>query len=314
MIKKILLSFLLVPFLFIGLTNVEAGNELPEPGMLPDSSFYFLKSWSEGLGTFLTFGDVNKSQRFLELSEKRLAEVKALAERGSMDKVSGTMERYEEQIEKALQRVEKAKEKGSEEVDDALERISEATLRHQRTLAEVYEKVPEEGQAGIEKAMENSMKGHERALEAVSEERKEQIKERVEEKRKELENDLEEIRGKKKDNAQSDEARESEETGEPAGSEEGSVDDGEPEERGSSVEDPDRPSQEREEAEEREDQTSSEDTEDLSDDGETTSQDQVKLEVMTMGGGTTVPDPGEHYFEKGEEVNVEADPDPGYEF
>ncbi len=192
MTKKILVSFLLISFLFVGVVQAQI-DDLPDPGMLPDSFFYFLKSWSEGMGTLFTFGEVKKAERFLNLSEKRLAEAKALIKKDSMEHATRAIERYEEQLGQALQRSERGKEKGLD-MDEVLERISEATLNHQGVLADVYEKIPEEVRSGIERVMENSMRGHEEALEAVSEGRREEAMERMETKREEARDRAEEAR------------------------------------------------------------------------------------------------------------------------
>ncbi len=194
MTKKIIISILIIPFLFVGLVQAQT-NDLPDPGMLPDSLFYFLKSWTEGIGTVFTFGEGKKAERFLNLSEKRLAEAKALIERGSMEHATRTIERYEEQLERAMQRAERGKEKGLD-TDKVLERISERTLKHQEVLADVYERVPEEAREGIERAMENSMRGHEESLRAVSGERREEVMERVRTKREEVESKIEEMRSR----------------------------------------------------------------------------------------------------------------------
>jgi hypothetical protein len=192
MIKKIAISILIMPFLFVGLAQAQT-NDLPDPGILPDNPFYFLKSWSEGIGTFFTFDEVRKAERFLDLSEKRLAEAKALVEKGSMDHATRAIERYEEQLEQAMQRAESGKEKGMD-TDEVLERISERTLKHQEVLADVYERVPEEAREGIKRAMENSMREHEEALQAISEEKREEAMERMETKREEARDRAEEAR------------------------------------------------------------------------------------------------------------------------
>ncbi len=209
MTKKILFSFLLISFLFAGLVQAQT-NDLPEPGMLPDSPFYFLKSWSEGIGTLFTFGEVKKAERFLDLSERRLSEAKALVEKDSMEYATKAIERYEEQLERALQRAERGKEKGKG-TDEVLERISEATLKHQGVLVDVYEKVPEEAREGIKRAMENSMRGHEEALRAVSEEKREEVMERMETKREEARDRAEEARDRGVDVPQIPEREEIEE-------------------------------------------------------------------------------------------------------
>lgn len=192
MIKKITIGVLLVSFLMIGLVQSQT-NDLPDPGILPDSPFYFLKSWSEGIGTLLTFGEGKRAERSFNLSERRLSEVKALAEKERGDIAERIIDKYEEQLNSAIQKAEKAKEKGKD-MDDLLERISERTLKHQEVLADVYEKVSEEAKEAIERAMKNGMRGHEEALRAVSQERSEEIMERIESKREEARQRMDEAR------------------------------------------------------------------------------------------------------------------------
>ena len=54
--------------------------ELPDPGLLPDSPFYFLEIISEEIGNFFTFGDIKKAERYAALSAERMAEAENLVE------------------------------------------------------------------------------------------------------------------------------------------------------------------------------------------------------------------------------------------
>ncbi len=168
MLRKIFLSFFLITFLFVSSVN---GQEeiLPDPGMLPTSQFYFLKILGENIGTFFTFGEESKTERLLELSEKRLVEAKVLAERGENEKVEQVMNRYEKHLSKAYQYTERAREKG-DNVDGLLIKVSEATFKHQNILIDVYEDIPEEAKPGIEKAMQEGLKGYEETMKNVSSE------------------------------------------------------------------------------------------------------------------------------------------------
>lgn len=194
MIKKIVILTLLAAFMFGGAVQAQS-DELPDPGILPGNPFYFLKSISEGIGTFLTFGDIKKAERFAFLAEKRLAEADALAEKGDSNRAEKAAEKYQERLAAALDKAEEAKEKGLD-VDAILAKVSEATLKHQEVLARVFEKVPEQARKGIERAMEASAKGYERALEAVSKEKKAEVLEQVETTRQEVEQRLEGLRRK----------------------------------------------------------------------------------------------------------------------
>lgn len=192
MFRKVLLLSILSIFLFSGLVNAET-NDLPEPGMLPDSPFYFLKSFFEEIGVFLTFNQTNKTERLLRLAETRLAEANVLAEKGKSELAEKSIHRHQERINQALDRVEQAKAKGMN-VDDVLTRVSEATNRHQEVLMRVYEKVPEQAKPAIERAMEQSMQGQEKALEAISQEKREEVMEQMEQKRQEIRERVQNLR------------------------------------------------------------------------------------------------------------------------
>lgn len=192
MFKKIFIVPILMMFLLVGVAQAQT-SDLPKPGMLPDSSFYFLKSWKEGIGTFFTFGDLKKAERFLNLSEKRLAEAEALADKNKSEMAERAVERYQEQLNLALAKAEEAKAEGLD-ADEVLAKVSEATLKHQAVLAEVYEKVPEQAKEAIQQAMEAGMREHEEALEAVSGQKQEEIRQELEQKKQETEQRLEEIK------------------------------------------------------------------------------------------------------------------------
>ncbi|MBU2509596.1 hypothetical protein KKE33_04445 [Patescibacteria group bacterium] len=181
MLKRLFIIPFLAMFLFAGVAQAQT-DTLPDPGMLPDNPLFILKDWSEKIGTFFTFDDEKKAERFLKLSERRLAEADAMREKGKPEIAERHMVKYQEQLEHALAKAEKAKENGKN-MDAVLTRLSEATLRHEEHMAEVYERAPEKAQKGLERAMEMSARGHVRAMQAIRKENQEQVKERVMEKR-----------------------------------------------------------------------------------------------------------------------------------
>ena len=157
-------------FLFsLGTGVLAQETELPDPGMTPDSPFYFLETIAEGIGTFFTFGDLKKAERYAALAAERLAEAQAVVEKGKPEFAEKTLERYEDQLEKSIARAEKAMAKGksTEKVIEVLAKVGQATSKHLEVLAEVYEKVPEQAKPAIEEAMKASIRGHEKAVEAL---------------------------------------------------------------------------------------------------------------------------------------------------
>ena len=88
---------LLITFLFIfsfGIGVSAQETKLPDPGLTPDSPFYFLETIAEGIGTFFTFGDLKKAERYADLAAERLAEVQAVVEKGKLKSVEKILERY----------------------------------------------------------------------------------------------------------------------------------------------------------------------------------------------------------------------------
>ncbi len=187
----ILLGMFLVPGSVQGLSPLPYA--LPDPGTLPGSPWYAFKRMSEGIGTFFTFGDAAKAERFLELSERRLAEAERLAAKGEQELAEEAVGRYQRQLENALARAESAKERGLD-VDEVLEKVSEATLKHQEVLAGVYEQVPEQAKPAIERAMNAGMRGHEEALDAINGERGETLRQQFKEREQEARRRIEDLR------------------------------------------------------------------------------------------------------------------------
>ena len=168
--KKIVLITILSFLLLSSGIQVSAQEaDLPSPGLLPDSPFYFLEIIAEEIVTFFTFGDLKKAERYATLAAERLAEAQAVVEKGKPELAEKTLARYENQLEKSMARVERAESKGenTEKVMEVLTRVGQATSKHLEVLAEVYEKVPEEAKPAIENAMKVSVKGHEKAVEAL---------------------------------------------------------------------------------------------------------------------------------------------------
>ncbi|MEX0870041.1 MAG: DUF5667 domain-containing protein [Candidatus Spechtbacterales bacterium] len=161
---KKLIIFAAVFGLLAGGIGASAQTEnLPEPGILPDSPFYLLTRFSEGIGMLFTFGDTAKAGKHLERAEKRLAEANALADQNKEKGLDKAMSLYQEHLNKALQKAEQA---GNE---DVIARVAEATSKHLAILEDVLERVPEQAQDAIERAMTASQRGQEAALDALSE-------------------------------------------------------------------------------------------------------------------------------------------------
>jgi hypothetical protein len=164
---KIISALITLVFLFsfgIGALAQETG--LPKAGLTPDSPFYFLEIILEEIGTFFTFGDLKKAERHIALAAERLAETGAVAEKGKMELVEKSLERYENQLDKALRRIEKAETKGKN-TKEVAKTMAEVTYEHLVILNKGLGGAPEEIKSTIERAMTTLVKGHGKAVEIL---------------------------------------------------------------------------------------------------------------------------------------------------
>ncbi len=155
--RKITLLIILFALFSFCVGVLAQDNQLPDPGLTPDSPFYFLKSWKESIQTFFTFGAENKAKQFLHLAEVRLAEYQKMIEKGKTEIAQRTLEKYEKQLNHALEKADQAKETGKD-VTKLKEEIGEKILKHKEILEGVLEKVPETGKERIEKGLQIALK------------------------------------------------------------------------------------------------------------------------------------------------------------
>jgi len=165
--KISLLTVLLFLSLFLGVEVLAQEVELPAPGLTPDSPFYFLERISEGIGTFFTFGDLKKAERYAVLATERVAEAQAVVNKGKPEAAQKALQRYEDQLGRALAKAETAKAKG-QNIEKVSEIVANATSKHLSVLEGLLEKVPDVAKEAITKALEKSKNGHITALKAMA--------------------------------------------------------------------------------------------------------------------------------------------------
>ncbi len=153
----------------LGIGVLAQETELPDPGLTPDSPFYFLETISEEIGTFFTFGDLKKAERYAALAAERVAEAQAVVEKGKPEFVEKTLARYENQLNKSIARAERAQAKG-QSIKNVMEVVAEGAGKHLTIIESMLEKVSEKAKTAVTKAKEVSMAGQKNALRALAEE------------------------------------------------------------------------------------------------------------------------------------------------
>jgi len=155
--KKIIYSLILLTLLFWAVSILAQDTNLPSPGTLPDSPFYFVKIWKEAIKNFFTFGAENKAKQFLHLADVRLAEYQKMIEKGKTEIAQKTLDKYEKQLNRALQKIEELKNE-NKDTQDISQKLGNTLSKHIEILQTNLQKVPDVAKKGIENAIENSSK------------------------------------------------------------------------------------------------------------------------------------------------------------
>lgn len=164
--QKILLTLVIAMIAITPVNAQTATKALVDPGMTPDNFFYFIDGWGESIDVLFTFNKESKVEKELLIAEEKLAEARAMAEKGNEKALEKAQAKYEKIMERTTKRA-KEMAKGKE---NALMKIEEAIMRHQTKMNEVLSKVPDQAKESIQKAIENSDKGYQQARESISKE------------------------------------------------------------------------------------------------------------------------------------------------
>ena len=82
-IHKKALTIAGIIIIMFSMSAAAQGEELPDPGVTPDSPLYGLDKAMEAIQNVFNSGNEEKSRYGLNIAEERLAEAKAMAEKGN---------------------------------------------------------------------------------------------------------------------------------------------------------------------------------------------------------------------------------------
>ena len=97
MIKPIIIVLII---LLSSLTSAQAQDELPDPGITPDSFLYPIDVFFDDARLVLTFGEEAKNNRRLQIAEERLAEVLDMAKNNNTQGIEKAIEQHNRIMEK----------------------------------------------------------------------------------------------------------------------------------------------------------------------------------------------------------------------
>ena len=140
---------------------------IEDPGTLPDSTFYFLKTWGEGIHMFFTFDESKKAELEYKYTLRRYSEIQKLLEKGKTDAAEKQLTKAEQKTERLQKRIETATQENSGNKDDLVAKLESLQSRHQDVLMSVYDKVSEQAKDSVLRALDNSTQGLQNAIDHV---------------------------------------------------------------------------------------------------------------------------------------------------
>ncbi len=146
---KNIMILLAIFLLMVSPVVVAQENELGNPGITPDSAFYFLDRIFDGF------------QSAESRADEKAAEALAMARESKTEHAERALGLYEGALNRLNERAQ-----NNEEI---AERVAEKTTNHLVVLANVLEQVPDEAKPAIERALEASTRGRDESINALTE-------------------------------------------------------------------------------------------------------------------------------------------------
>jgi predicted RNA-binding Zn ribbon-like protein len=175
--KKIMGIVLLIS----ALAPVLAQEDLPDPGILPDSPFYGLKRGWEGFVEIVTFGPEAKAQLHYKYAETRLAEANAMVQRGKPEFAEDLVGQYETEMNRTQERLRESQGIGAD-VSDFVRAMNQTRERNLYVLELVAEKVPPQAATRIRETVERRLQqdfGNQTEAEQVRDRIQQQVRQEI---------------------------------------------------------------------------------------------------------------------------------------
>ncbi|MFC1958592.1 DUF5667 domain-containing protein [Chloroflexota bacterium] len=160
----LLFCTLALMFCFPGVAYAQEGETLPDPGITPDSLFYFADKWGEQISLMFTFKAENKVPKALRYADERLAEIDAMIAKNKIKAATRATNGYQTCLETATQNMEQARLKGGD-VSEAVVLMSE---KHLGFLGNSAGDIPEDARAVLTQTRERAMISQETALKSMA--------------------------------------------------------------------------------------------------------------------------------------------------
>ncbi|MBI2548074.1 hypothetical protein HYW21_01870 [Candidatus Woesearchaeota archaeon] len=161
---SLLMLFLTLPPSIAEEATTSEGAVSQDVGILPDSPWYGSKRFFETVGTFFTVGEEQKTERALQLADRRLLEAQVMAREGKTAYIAPLTQEYQDKVTIASSYVTKS----TEYKERLAETVSEATSRQIKVLDSFETIIPVEATATAKEARSTTIAANKGALQELS--------------------------------------------------------------------------------------------------------------------------------------------------
>ena len=147
-----------------GAAYAQGDMGLPDPGITPDSPFYFADKWAKQLSLMFTFREEAKVEKALRYAEERLAEMNAMVVKNKTRDTTQAANEYNNYLAIATQYMERARKKGA----DTSEMVTLGVSKHIAFLNERITDVGENEQRVMTEARERAKVCQETAVRTMA--------------------------------------------------------------------------------------------------------------------------------------------------
>ena len=155
-----LIAVLALMFCFSGVAYAQETEALPDPGITPDSPFYFMDKWGKQISLMFTFNAENKAQKALRYADERMAEIDAMMAQNKIKEATQASNEYQNCLETATKNMEQARLRGV----DVSEKVALMAEKHIGFLSDSTDNARGDARMLMTQTRESAMVSQETAL------------------------------------------------------------------------------------------------------------------------------------------------------
>ncbi len=135
-------------------------------GALPDSPFYGLKRFGEGIQSFFTFDQIEKAKLKYKLAQLRLVEAETMSRLNKIQLAENALKDYEAGLNET-EADKNSLSAAGRNISSIAGLVGNNTYKHILVLQKVYEKVPDSAKTAVMRVIEKSMEKHSKIAETL---------------------------------------------------------------------------------------------------------------------------------------------------